>query len=169
MGFVLDASVMDIGFCAPVDLSQVLREIGYDFVEPQVLTYPLTDRESVAAASRAVAGSCLPTPVFSGFFPHDMRIVGPGVDEPLVRNYLARAAEFLNAAGARVAVMGSAWSRNVPRGWERSRAEQQLLAAYCLAADAFADSGVIIGIEPQCRKEANIITTVSEAVEYAGR
>jgi sugar phosphate isomerase/epimerase len=42
-----------------------------------------------------------------------------------------------------------------------------LLRAYSWAADAFEETGVVIGIEAQNRKEANIITSLDEAVHYA--
>jgi hypothetical protein len=39
------------------------------------------------------------------------------------RAYLGRAAELLEAAGARIVVYGSGWSRNLPEGWSRDRQE----------------------------------------------
>jgi sugar phosphate isomerase/epimerase len=96
-----------------------------------------------------------------------MYIVGPNVDAARVKGYLARAADLMHAAGAEAAVLGSAWSRNVPDNWERSRAEEQILEAYSWCADAVAGTGVTIGIEAQNRKEANIIISVEEAVDYA--
>jgi sugar phosphate isomerase/epimerase len=158
---------MKIGYMATLDKAPTLREAGYDFIEDKLLSHPLTDPDAMTAAKRAIARAELPTLVFSSFFPHDMRLVGPDVDATEVKDYLARAAELTHAAGAHAAVVGSAWSRNVPDGWEYTQARDQLLDAYSWAADAFQGTGVVLGIEPQCRKEANIITTVPEAVDYA--
>ena len=40
-------------------------------------------------------------------------------------------------------MLGSAWSRNVPDGFDRARAEEQLRQAYSWAAEAFRGSGVV--------------------------
>jgi sugar phosphate isomerase/epimerase len=158
-----------IGYCAPIEKAETIREIGYDFIEAKLLSYPLLDRATLAAAKVAVSRSSLPILAFGSFFPYDMRLVGPTVDERSVKDYLARAADLTSAAGASVAALGSAWSRNVPPGWDRSRAQAQLLEAYSWAADAFAGSGVTLAIEPQNRKETNIILGIEEAVGYAAQ
>jgi sugar phosphate isomerase/epimerase len=160
---------MKIGYCAALEKAGTLREIGYDFIEPRLLSYPLVDRATLAAAEVAVSRSELPILAFGSFFPYDMRLVGPAVDERSVKDYLARAAALTSAAGASVAALGSAWSRNVPPGWDRSRARAQLLEAYSWAADAFTGSGVTLAIEPQNRKETNIILSIEEAVAYAAQ
>jgi len=158
-----------IGYCAALEKAGTLREIGYDFIEPRLLSYPLVDRATLAAAKVAVSRSKLPILAFGSFFPYDMRLVGPTVDKRAVKDYLARAAELTSAAGASVAALGSAWSRNVPPGWDRSPARAQLLEAYSWAADAFTGSGVTLAIEPQNRKETNIILSIEEAVGYAAQ
>ncbi|MBT2249056.1 sugar phosphate isomerase/epimerase [Arthrobacter sp. BHU FT2] len=158
---------MKIGFCAKLEQAERLKAIGYDYIEPPLLNFELADKASLDAAKLAVSRSSLPALVFSSFFPRDMRIVGPEVDEAFVKSYLARVAELCESAGSEVAVMGSAWSRNVPDGFDRQRAADQLLQAYDWAADAFMGSGTVVAIEPQNRKEANIILTLEDAVGFA--
>ena len=89
------------------------------------------------------------------------------MDQARVRTYLSLAAALCHAVGARKAVFGAAWSRNVPDGWDRDRARDQLLQAFSWTAEAFEGSGCVVGIEPQNIKEANIVRTLSEAVGYA--
>lgn len=154
-----------LGWCAPLEQGAMVRDAGYDYLEPPLA--PLMQPEARGNALRRLADAALPTPVFSSFFPRDMRIVGPAVDRADLKDYLARAAELLQKAGAHCAVMGSAWARNVPEGFSRDDARGQILDCCAMAADAFAGSGVVIGIEAQNRKEANIITSLGEAAWYA--
>jgi hypothetical protein len=57
---------------------------------------------------------------------------------------------LVSAAGARVLVLGSGWTRNVPDGWTRERAEAQLLPSivapggsiFHFVADALGDDGL---------------------------
>jgi sugar phosphate isomerase/epimerase len=161
------AGIMEIGYCAPLGDADALKDIGYDFIEPKLLDHLLADQQELAAAKKTVARSSLPIRAFNAFFPHDMRLVGPNVDVNQLKSYLGRAAELVSFAGAEVAVMGSPWSRNVPEGYERVRAEEQLLHAYGMAAEAFHESGAVLAIEPQNRKEANIVNSIADGVAYA--
>ena len=75
----------------------------------------MLDRATLAAAKVAVSRSSLPILAFGSFFPYDMRLVGPTVDERSVKDYLARAAELTSAAGASVAAWASSRSTSAGR------------------------------------------------------
>ncbi|MFT3875958.1 MAG: sugar phosphate isomerase/epimerase family protein [Propioniciclava sp.] len=164
---------MKVGFAAPLstpqnmrDVCEVARRSGYDFFEFPLA--PLGLHEGRHAEARALMGSLsLPCTVAQSFLPRELPVSGPAVDENRVKTYLGRAAELCQAVGATKAVFGAAWSRNVPEGWDRARAKEQLIDAFTWTAHAFEGSGCTVGIEPQNLKEANIVRTLPEAVEYA--
>jgi sugar phosphate isomerase/epimerase len=156
-----------LGWCAPLVQAAAVRDAGYDFLEAPLMGFGLDDAAGLAAACHALDDAPIPVPVFNSFYPRDMRVVGPDVDAARIQTYLRRAAEMAHHAGARVAVLGSAWARNVPDGFSRDVVRTQILENFHAVADAFSGSGVVIGIEPQNRKEANIITSLAEAVDYA--
>jgi sugar phosphate isomerase/epimerase len=158
---------MTLGWCAPLAKAALVQRTGYDYLEVPLADFGLEDQASLAAAKRAVDTAPLPLTVFNWFYPQHMRVVGPSVDAPRVKSYLRRGAELMHHAGAKAAVLGSAWARNVREGEDRSAIERQLLESYSWVADAFAGSGVVVGIEAQNRKEANIVTCLAEAVAYA--
>jgi sugar phosphate isomerase/epimerase len=160
---------MKIGFAAPIEMADSLAEAGYDFIEPAIARLGITDAASLEAAKQMVTRACLPALSFGQFFTPDVRLVGPEIDVASVKSYLGRVAELMSHANADVAVMGSAAARNVPDGFDRTQAEDQLLEAYSWAADAFHGSGATIAIEPQNRKETNIINSLPEAVSFAER
>lgn len=159
---------MLIGWCTSVEQAELVRRTGYDYVELPLASQSLEGSESERRAARAAVVACpLPTLAFNYFFPRDMRIVGEAIDRPRLDTYLARAAELLVAAKAKAAVLGSAWARNVPDGFDRDRAEAQILDALSLAAERFAGSGCAVVIEPLYQQESNIINSVAEAAAYA--
>lgn len=159
---------MLIGWCATIDQAGLVKSAGYDYVELPLAAQSLEGSEAERRACReAIVASPLPTLAFNYFFPRDMRIVGEAIDRNRLDTYLARSAELLAAAKASVVVMGSAWARNVPEGFERARAEAQILDALGLAADHLRGSGCTLVIEPLCRQESNIINSVSEGAVYA--
>lgn len=159
---------MLIGWCAAVGQAELVRSAGYDYIELPLAAQSLEGSEAERRACRdAVLAAPLPTLAFNYFFPRDLRIVGEAIDVARLDTYLARAAELLAAANGRAAVMGSAWARNVPDGFDRARAEAQILDALALAADRFAGCGCTLVIEPLYRQESNIINSVSEGAAYA--
>jgi len=151
----------------PLEQAELLGAIGYDYVELPLAGFDLTGPEGTEAAKRCVASTAIPTSVLQSFMPASIRVTGPDVNEAQVKAYLGRAAEVCHAAGAQVAVFGAAWSRNVPDGWSRNVAHEQLVKAFTWTADAFKGCGAVVGIEPQNLKEANIIRFIDEAVGYA--
>jgi sugar phosphate isomerase/epimerase len=148
---------MRLGWCAPLKDAGLVRDAGFDYIE-----LPLAAQDFAAKIA-----SPLPVCAFNYFFPQDMRIVGPDVDDARLDDYLARAAALMARVNARAAVMGSAWARNVPDGFERARAEAQIVRALDRCADRLQGSGVTLAIEPLHRKESNIINSVAEGVWFA--
>ena len=158
---------MQLGWCGNLSKAALVQEAGYDYLELPLNGFDLSDESGLRQAKQQVAASPLPAPVFNSFFPKDFRIVGEAVDTARIKDYMARCAALTQHAGARVAILGSGWSRIVPDGFSRDHARQQLLDCFSWCADAFRGSGVIIGIEAQNRNETNIITTLAEAMDYA--
>lgn len=150
---------MSLGWCAPLKDADLVREAGFDYIE-----LPLAAQDFSPGAR---ISSPLPVGAFNYFFPRDMRIVGDDVDTARLDRYLARAAEIMAGVGARAAVMGSAWVRNVPDGFDRQRAEEQIVHALARIADHLEGTGVTCVIEPLYRKESNIINSVAEGVAFA--
>jgi sugar phosphate isomerase/epimerase len=148
---------MKLGWCAPLQDAGLIRDAGFDYIE-----LPLAAQDFAAKIEAP-----LPVGAFNYFFPQYMRIVGPDVDAARLDDYLARAAALMASVNARAAVMGSAWARNVPDGFERARAEEQIVCALDRCADRLQGSGVTLAIEPLYRKESNIINSVAEGVWFA--
>lgn len=158
---------MLIGWCAPLAEAAEVAAAGLDFIEVPIAKLGLEDAASFAAAKAAIAASPLPVRAFNTYMPQDMRVVGDSIDAARVRGYLSRVAELCALAGARVIVFGSGWARNVPDGFERSRAEVQFTQALEWSADALAGTGTTLVIEPLNRKESNIVNSVAEGVRFA--
>jgi sugar phosphate isomerase/epimerase len=66
-------------------------------------------------------------------------------------------------------VWGSAGSRNVPEGFSREQARDQIAAFLTMAGEVARRSHVIVAIEPLRRQESNILNTGAEALEMVRR
>jgi sugar phosphate isomerase/epimerase len=62
-----------------------------------------------------------------------------------------------------VIVLGSAGARNVPDGFPRETALEQIVDFLGLCSVSSTRHGVAVAVEPLCRAESNIVNTVAEA------
>lgn len=154
---------MKRGWCASVEQSVFLKNIGYDFIELQLAPLFVDG----AFQKEKLSKSVLPTEAFNLLFPFDMRLTGETPMIERAKDYLDKAAEILHFAKAKVVVFGSGWARNVPNNFEFKRAESQYIDSLNLIADALKDTGCICVIEPLNKKESNIVNSVDEGVHYA--
>ncbi|MDB5930516.1 MAG: putative rane protein [Polaromonas sp.] len=155
------------GWCGPMDRAADMRKAGLDYIEVQLVPMRLEDDASFAHARAAVRDLPLPALAMSYLFPHDVRLVGDAVNETRNRAYFDRVVDILALAGARIVVLGSGWTRNVPQGWSAAQAEDQFVAALSWCADALQGSGTTLVIEPLNRKESNFCNSVAEGVRLA--
>jgi sugar phosphate isomerase/epimerase len=162
-----DSSFPRFGWAAPVESAALVRDAGLDYIEPQIVPMRLENDDAFAAAKSAIARLPLPAPVMSYLFPHDFRIVGPQTDARRNRNYFARVVEIVALARTGVVVLGSGWTRNIPEGWSRERAEAEFLRIVEWCADALRPTGAALAIEPLNRKESNLVNRVADSVRLA--
>ncbi|MBL8833548.1 MAG: sugar phosphate isomerase/epimerase [Rhodospirillales bacterium] len=163
----MEAAVPPFGWCGTLDEAPLMHEAGLDHVELQIVPMRIADPVAFAKARARIADLPLPSLAMSYLFPHDMRLVGPDADERRIRAYFERVVVLLAQAKARVVVLGSGWSRDVPDGWTQGRTEEALLRALGWCADALAGSGAVLAIEPLNRNESNLVNRLADAVRLA--
>jgi sugar phosphate isomerase/epimerase len=159
----------DIGWCGTPDKAADMQAAGLDYIELQLVPLNLENDERFAAAKSSVRNLPLRAPVMSYLFPHDLRLVGPEVHEARARAYVDRVVELMALAQATHVVYGSGWTRNVPEGFDRKKAEDQFVHALDWCAAALAGIGATLVIEPLNRKESNLCNHVVDGVQFARR
>lgn len=155
------------GWCGPLQNAVLMKEAGLDYIEAQLVPMKLEDDALFANAKAHLGELPLPALAFSYLFPHDARIVGPQKDERRNRAYFDRVVELLTLARARIVVLGSGWTRNIPEGWTQAQAEDEFLTTLAWCADALAGSGTTLVIEPLNRKESNLVNSVADGARLA--
>lgn len=165
---VTSSSYPQIGWCGTPDKAPFMQAAGLDYLELQLVPLKLEDNAAFAEAKAMVRELPLPVPVMSYLFPHDLRLVGPEIDEERARAYIDRVAELMAVGGATQVVYGSGWTRNVPEGFDPSRAEDQFVKALEWIAPALPQGATLV-IEPLNRKESNQCNSVADGVRLAKR
>ncbi|SAK84673.1 xylose isomerase domain-containing protein [Caballeronia hypogeia] len=155
------------GWCGLLENASTMKDSGLDYIEAQLVPMKLEDDAAFAHAKTLVADLPLPALAFSYLFPHDARIVGPEKDERRNRAYFDRVVELMTMARARIVVLGSGWTRNLPDGWSRRQAEDEFLTTLSWCADVLRGSGATLVIEPLNRKESNLVNSVGDGARLA--
>lgn len=112
-------------------------------------------------------GAALPVEAANTLVPASLKITGPAVSMDALRAYMSRVTERAQRLGLKVLVFGSAGARNVPEGFDRHRANEQIVEFLKMLAPMADKRHLTLVIEPLNRGESNIINSVGEAVEFA--
>jgi sugar phosphate isomerase/epimerase len=158
---------MRFGICAKVQRAADLRAAGADFVEENVQSFLLGMLDDAEwHGLDAAKGSALPVFAANSLVPGDLKIVGPEVDFDRLTKYIGRVMTRAQQVGMKVLVFGSGGARNVPDGFQREKAQAQIVKFCRMAAEAAGRAGVMLVAEPLNKSECNIINTVAEAMTY---
>lgn len=158
---------MRFGICAKAQQSAEIRAAGADFVEENVQTFLQGMLDEVEWHGMETAkASALPILAANALVPGDLKIVGPTVDFDRLTKYMTNVTTRAQRVGIKILVFGSGAARNVPDGFDRERAQAQIVKFSKMAADLAARAGVTLVVEHLNRNECNIINTVAEAMTY---
>lgn len=160
---------MRIGCCAGLDQISKVEKAGYDYIEPGVGA--ALPEQSEAAFENDVLpqleGVSIRPEAWNCLIPGDIKLTGPSVDFYRIERYLRTAFARIARLGGVIVVFGSGGARNIPEGFDASKARGQILEFISLCGAVAAQNSLTIAIEPLNHKESNIINSVAEAVEFA--
>lgn len=155
---------MKLGVCTSIPNAAQMAQLGYDYIEPPLREIAALSPTSFAGQRRMLADAGIACEVMNCMLPGELRVTGPSAEMSRAGGYLAAAFERAALLGAQVIVFGSGASRNVPEGFDRTTATNQLLELLSIANRHANQCGLYVAVEPLCLEECNLINAVSEAV-----
>jgi D-psicose/D-tagatose/L-ribulose 3-epimerase len=154
---------IELGVCGPPADFPKAGQFGFDYYEPGAAAIATLSDAAFASLKETVLASNLRCRSFNSLI-RTMKVVGPDVSLDAVSAYLDSTLDRCRQLGARVAVWGSASSREVPAGYSREEAWKQIKTFLARAGDIARSKQVVIGIEPLRKQESNILNTGAEAL-----
>ena len=157
-----------LGICG-TGHAEAAKAAGLDYLEANVTGFLMPENsDEEFAANKALAATITP-PIYSanGFFPGDIKIVGPEADIERAVKYSRTALRRASEIGIKILVLGSSGSRSIPDGFSREEARKQFIDFLKLIAPDAEKNGVIVAIEPLQTEETNFINTVPEGAQIA--
>jgi D-psicose/D-tagatose/L-ribulose 3-epimerase len=155
-----------IGYCGPLKDIDAVKAAGFDYMEvrtSEVAALSDADYEQLATKLRRLA---LPVSAAYWFLPAEIKVTGPNIDKARQMAYLHTALDRVSRLGVRVIVFGSSGARQVPEGFSKKEALEQLVDFGKRAGPEARSRNITIAIEPQRREESNIINTTAEALAW---
>lgn len=138
-----------------------------DYVEIAARDLYGMDPAFYATVKNAVEDGRIKTYSCNGLFPGEgMRLTGDDVDWQVIRNYCDEVFYKLAELKINMLVFGSGQAKNVPDGFDRAKAWDQLYRLGDSMSDLAKQYGQTIVVEPLRYEEVNIVNTVEEGAEY---
>jgi D-psicose/D-tagatose/L-ribulose 3-epimerase len=152
-----------IGVCGGIEGFAKAEALGFDYFEPNVALLSVLTDEAFADIRKQVQSSRIRCECCNNFI-RSLKVVGAEVDPKALNAYMSRMLDRCRELGAKIVVYGSASSRNVPAGYSRDTAWNQIKEFLHQAGDLARSREIVIAIEPLRHPDSNIINTGSEAL-----
>src|SRR5215471_743984 len=112
------------------------QKYGFDYIEPAAADIAAMSDDQFKQYADTVLASPLRCHAFNSFIRRpDLKVVGEQVPTAALKEYVEMALPRCKRLGADVVVWGSAGSRNVPEGFPRERANDQIAEFLGMAGD----------------------------------
>lgn len=157
-----------LGICGS-GWAEAAKAAGLDYIEANVSSFLMPEKsDEEFAPNKEYAATAVP-PIYSanGFFPGEIKVVGPAADIERAVKYSQTAIRRAAEIGIKILVLGSSGSRSIPEGFDRAEAEEQFTGFLKRIAPTAEEYGVKVAIEPLQTSETNFINTVKEGAEIA--
>lgn len=144
-----------------------LIELGYDYIELPLAQLMALEDDDFLKIKESLKLFGIKCKTCNNFFPANIKLTGPAVNESVVKDYVVRAVGRASQLGVDTIVFGSSGAKNVPAGFDHKKAWTQLVNLLNYVDTVVRPLGIVIAIEPLNKSESNIINTVKEGCDLA--
>ncbi|MBU4459160.1 MAG: sugar phosphate isomerase/epimerase, partial [Verrucomicrobia bacterium] len=139
-----------------------------DFIELSVgnLLMPLAPDAEFEAKTAKLGALVLPVRSCNGFFPANLKLVGPEVKMDDVLAFADTAFRRAKKFGIPFIVLGSGGARKSPDGFDLAKAREQFIDVAKRLGPLAAPQGVTVVLEPLNKGETNLINSVADGADY---
>jgi D-psicose/D-tagatose/L-ribulose 3-epimerase len=158
------AGTVKVGVCSH-DAAGAAK-YGFDYIEPAGAEIAGMSDEEFRDFSDDILATRIRCRAFNSLIRRpDLKVVGESVSLSALNDYLEPCLARCRQLGGSIVVWGSAGSRNVPEGFSRERARQQIADFLRMAGEVGRRNNMMIAIEPLRHQESNILNTGAEALK----
>src|SRR6201994_3129808 len=159
-------SKVRIGYCGPLKDIDAVKTAGFDYMEvrtSEIAALSDADYEKAAAKFKEAG---LPVLAANLFIPANIKVTGPNIDKDRQMEYVRLALDRVSRLGVRLVVFGSGGARQVPEGFSKQEAFEQLVDFGKRIAPEARSRNITIAIEPLRQQESNIINNTADELAW---
>jgi sugar phosphate isomerase/epimerase len=162
------AARVKLGVCT-ADIDAAVK-YGFDYIEPSAADIVAMSEERFRQYTEQVLSSPIRCEAFNSFIRRpELKVVGNEVPSAALSEYVDQCLGRCRKLGASIVVWGSAGSRQVPEGFSREGAREQIAEFLRMAAPIAQRHDIVLAIEPLRHQESNILNTGAESLEMVRR
>ena len=155
---------MYISCCAPIRQCQMVAEAGFDRVALSAQEVAGTPPDQLKQLEGQLASWALECRALNDFCPPELKLCGPNHDPEQLEHYIRQLAPRAALLGVDRIGVGAPLSRDVPAGYPRTAAWNQLRRSLDLTARLCRPWGITILLEPICRQMTNLLNRTPEVL-----
>lgn len=155
---------LQIGLSTSLDQLEAAQALGFDYLEVIASAVAGLSDDDYAKLQGRVKALKIPIIAANSFVPGTIKLTGPETNQAAQAEYVRKCLGRLSKIGVKYVVFGSGKAREVPEGYDREKAFQQLIDFGRLAATEGQKVGITIVLEPLRKQETNIINSVGEGL-----
>ena len=155
---------MYISCCAPIRQCQMVAEAGFDRVALSAQEVAGTPPDQLKQLEGQLASWALECRALNDFCPPELKLCGPNHDPEQLEHYIRQLAPRAALLGVDRIGVGAPLSRDVPAGYPRTAAWDQLRRSLDLTARLCRPWGITILLEPICRQMTNLLNRTPEVL-----
>ena len=148
---------------AEIENLSILAAAGFEYVELPVASVAGLTNGEYLWLSEVLKESGLRCEAGNALFTGDFRLTGETTSE--VDEYCNKAFSNMAGLGAEAIVFGAGRARNVPDGFPREKAREQLVQLLRRLGGIAANYGITVCLEPLNKSESNIVNSLTEGID----
>lgn len=145
---------------------QRYKDCGVEYIELPVTELVGLEEDAFSELCRQLKEAPIRCEGVNVLFPGTLRLIGEGVDKSAVRAHLDKAFDRIARLEVSIVVFGSGKAKEIPEGFARGRAEEQLLELLQSLGEYASQYRNTVVLEALNTGECNFVTSVSEAYHF---
>ncbi len=154
--------LMRFGICTTPENIDIVEQAGFDYVELTLNAVAALPDDEFQSLLRKVDSSRIKVEACNGFFPWNMRVVGPNANLDAIRSYIRVALSRVAQLGGKAMVVGNGGSRRMPEGYARETVAAQFSEVLSIIGGEAAKYGIVGAVEPLNVRETDFINSIAE-------